>query len=346
MPLLTSNGFFMLNNNDLHYDLLQSELSNLFDSQELQLLLKRNHILTYAAGETILQQGKLADGIYLIISGTVLITAKLLGEGTTNLETLSQGDFIGEISFFENIPCATSVIAASNAQCILLSKMYLEFLSAYFPETKYKLSHAISKQVCTRLKKMHEKITTFIRNSDMTSQSLFSEILHSFTKPSEIKLAEAHVDINKLHRSVFFHTFSEHELETLMQRSIVLNAAKNCDLLTKNDKKPTCYIVIHGAVQTSIIHDNKVAKLSVIGPDILFANIACMEQNPSFNINFTTCEQAIVLKLVDTELLNLQHNFSELWFKVFDLICRSLIALEKSVDKLDIRLNIEMYNRK
>lgn len=325
--------------------LQNSVLGNLFNSQELEMLFTHSKILDFSAGETILQQGKQADGIYIIVDGTVILTAKLLGEGTTHLETLGPGNFLGEVSFIEKVPCATSGIARNHVRCLLITNTYVELLSEYLPETKYKLFNAISKQVCERLKKMHDKITHFISHSDMATRPLFSEIIQSLTKPTEIHFEDQAIDIARLEKFPLFHFFTKDEIDELFKHTVLLKAPKNCTLIRKGEKNASCYIVLHGAVQSSIIYENKAAKLSVIGPSTLFAGIACVDCDSKFTITFATCELAVLFKISESDLEFFQIHKPILWYKIFDLICKSLIALEKSVDKLDIRLNIETYNR-
>lgn len=320
-------------------------LGKYLDIDELEMLLAHSDIVDFHKGENILTQGKSCFGIYIIIAGTVSVTAKLLGDGTTQLEILGPGNFLGEVSFIEKIPSATSIIANDQVSCLLITDTYLKLLSAYFPHTKYKLFLAISVQVCTRLKVMHDKIIHFIENSDMTTQSLFGEIIQSLTKPTEIKDEEMFSQTKKLLQLPLFKYLSAEESEELLKHTVLLKAPKHCTLIRKDEKNASCYIVLHGAVQSSIIHENKVAKLSVIGPGTLFAGIACIDSNTTFTITFATCELAVLLRISETELRFFQNERPLLWYKIFDLICRSIIALERSVEKLDIRLHIEIYNR-
>jgi CRP-like cAMP-binding protein len=312
-------------------------LSEYLKPQEIEMLQTYSQFVFFNNGDIILQQGKKSDGIYVILNGSVIATAKMLGEGTTNLETLGPCNFLGEISFIEKVPCATSIVAVSKVECLYITETFFELLTTYFPETKYKLLTAICKQVSSRLKKMHDKIILFISSSNMSERSFFSEVIQSLTKPTEVPLTEANYPA--------LLSFKKEEIDELLKHTILLKASKNCTLIHKSDKNPLCYIVVQGAVQSTIMHDNKVAKLSVIGPATLFANIACVDKNSPFTITFTTCEQAVLLKLTESDLIFFQKERPSLWYKIFDLICLSIIALEKSVDKLDIRLNIETYNR-
>lgn len=322
----------------------ESGLSDYLDKNELEMLYAHSKIARFSEKETILKQGEKSEGIYLILEGFVSVIARIMGQGTTPIETLTVGQFFGEISFIENGPNTTSFIAKTPVQCLIINSTYFELLSVYFPGTKYKILKAISEQICGRLKRMHDKTVTFITHSDMTSVSFFGWVVHSLTSPKQINCQDAGIDLAKLQKKSPFNLFTRAEFDILINHSVLLKAPKNCKLIYEGDNT-SLYIVIHGAVQSSITQDNKIAKLSVIGPGTLFSSTSCIEKNSSFTITFITCEQAILFKIPNEELDFFQRNHPELWYKVFNLICGSLVALGKSINKLDIRLNIETYNR-
>lgn len=330
---------------DFYELFLNIDLGKCLDQNELELLFMHGKILAFHAGETIIRQGKYSDGIYILVQGSVISLARILGEGTTVLETLEPGSYFGEISFIEKVPCATSLIANTEVQCLLITESYFDVISSTFHSTRFKLLNSIVKQTSTRIRKIHDKIINFISSSGMTPRSIISEIMQSFTNPAEINLEQAKININKIQKSQYFNTFTIEEINELFQHGVLLKAAKNCLLIHRNEKRPVCFLVLHGAVQSSILHENRIAKLSVIGPNILFSNIAFIDRNSEFTITFTTCEAAILLKLDESCIDSFKKNNPDLWSKIFYLIFRSLIALEKSVDKLDIRLHIETYNR-
>lgn len=325
-------------------ELEETDLTNYLDRQELEILLKNSQILSFSTGELILQQGKKIEGIYIIISGNVAVSARLMGQGGTNIEVLKAGNFLNEISFIEKGPSPTSYIANNEVQCLFISSVYFEMFSLYFPETKYKILYAITKQICARLKKMHGKVTTLITQSEMPSLSFLGRVVHSLNQPKQVVSINESI-LERLQKKTLFKSFTKEEVNELFQHTVLLEAAKNCKLIHVGEKNASCYIVIQGAVQSSIMQDNKLAKLSVIGPGTLFASIACIDNDSSFTITFVTCEQAILLKISESELNSIRSNNPQLWYKLFDLICGSLVALEKSIDKLDVRLHIETYNR-
>lgn len=327
------------------YSLKHSELSRHLSNDELEGLLFYSKIETFSPGDLILEQGKESDHLYYILSGNVIITAKILSEGNTKLETLGPDNFLGEISYIEKIPCATSVIASNPVQCLLISRDYMELLSEFFPQTKYKIWLILSKQVCDRINKMHDKITAHLSSTNMIQKSLFGDVIQSLNKPTRLNLVESNLTPEMLQKYAIFKRFSLAELDELLKHADLLQTPSNCVLVDIRQAKPSNFIVIQGAVQSSIVHENKAAKLSVIGPGTLFASISCIEHDIDFAITFTTHEEALLLKIGEPGLTYLQHSKPFLWYKLYELVCRSLVVLEKSVDKLDIRLHIENYNR-
>lgn len=325
--------------------LLAKSLGGFLKQPELELLTKHAKISSFVSGETIFRQGKRTGGVYVILEGTVLVTAQIMNQGVTNMETLQPGHFLTVTCFIENAPCPTSFIASSTVQCLLIPLSYFELLSSEFPETRYKILQVIAKQSCKRLKTIHDTITSFISDSDMTSLSFFERIIYSLNQPKKIIFNESIIDKSQIEDLFLFKSFTKNEIEILLKHFVILDAPKNCKLINARDKTALCYLVIYGAIQSCIMKDDKLAKLSVIGPGTLLASIGCIENKELFNFTYITCEQTILCKLSESALQLIQENHPQLWYKLFDLIFGSLAALKKSIYKLDIRLNIENYNR-
>ncbi|MDI9817609.1 MULTISPECIES: Crp/Fnr family transcriptional regulator [unclassified Legionella] len=339
--------FTMTDNNTMKSllgELESSTLGNYLDQYELDVLLKHSRVINFSPGDMILKQGKITEEIFILIEGHVNVIARILGQGVTDIETFGPGCFLGEICFIEEGPCPTSVVANTEVRCLVIGKTYFDLLSAYFPEIKHKILVAISHQVCGRLKRVHDKVADYMTDSDMASLSFFGKVAQTFNQPRQLTFEESGISKELLAKQLS-QLFDKEEIAELFKQMELLEVSKNCKLIDEDEKKASCYIVVQGAVQSSIVHDNKLAKLSVIGPKTLFSGVACVDINSSYAITFISCEQAILLRLSGETLTCFQQNMPALWYKLFNLICNSLVALEKSIDKLDIRLHIEAYNR-
>jgi CRP/FNR family transcriptional regulator, cyclic AMP receptor protein len=325
--------------------LTETALNQFLGPDELDKLLAYVPIVPFSHGDVILQQRQYSSGIYIIIEGIVSVTAKTLEFEKANIATLSKGDFIGEISMLLGEPATASIVANGDVRCLFISNVYLEFLSSFYPDTKYKILLAIAHQICNRLINIHGQINAFLEKLNMTTQGILGKVFTSLNKLASLSYEEANFNKEILRSAHLFTLFDNDEYEQLLKHAELLRADKNCVLIKEKDKKSDCYIIIRGGVQSSLIHANKVAKLSVLGPATLFCSISSVDKASPSTINFSTCENTILLKLTEAKLAELQQNHKILWAKIFNLICKSLIALERSMQKLNIRLNIELYNR-
>lgn len=320
-------------------------LTDYLSVQEIETLLNFSEIKKYNKNDVIIDQGETVDGIYVIIKGSAVTNAKLMGQGVAEIDTYKTGNIIGEMSFIERIPSQKSIVATSETHCLFIKQTYFDYLAAFQPLLKFNLLNAIAAQICERIDNMHKKVATLITNSDMASKLTFmGKMIDSFNVPEKITLSDVdllNIDLIKIWP---FRTFTKEEGEQLLAQSTFLKVPKKCKLISGNDKNSGIYIVIFGAARSTIEVDGKVAKLSIVGPERLFISPAFIKRpNNNAIINFISCEKMIVIHISDEGIQYIKEKHIELWYKLFDLICHSLAALEKSVYKLDVRLNTETY---
>lgn len=310
---------------------------------ELDMLLAYCKIVNFSDQEKVVQQGQKTEGMYVIVKGKALIIAKTLGKDVVNLATLSKGDFIGEDTLIDESQSSVSVIAEGNLQCLLITATYFSVLSLIFPETKYKVTKAISDAVCSRLRNHYEKIISVMKSADMVVQSLVSTFTQTFVSPESTTWEAMKIDIKDLHHSELLKKLSDEEYAELLTHTEIIYAPPNCDLLQKS-KNTACFLVLRGGVQITISESNKVVKLAVLGPMTLFSGMTCSGGEKSI-LNYITRDRCVLIKVSQESLDFLQKNNPPLWFKIFDEIGKSFVLLVQAAEKLEIRLNSELYNR-
>lgn len=331
-------------NPELKKTLLSTLPLRYLDMHELDMLLNYCTIVNFSMGESLCQQGKKSDGMYIIVRGKAIITAKTLGKDSIHLAALEQGNFVGEVSLIEKGPCTASVIADNQLECLFISTTYFDMMSTFFPETRYKISKAITEEVCNRLQAIHQQVTSLMAKTSMITNSLINEVLKSFTKLESTDFASSCLDKKQLHHNGFFKKLTEDEFNELLSYFTLLKSPDNCVLIKEGEKNTPYYMILCGAVQLTISQNKKAAKLAVLASMDFFGNISYIHDSHSI-ITYTTCERAILLRITDKELSHLKEKNIQLWYKLFDLICLSFISLQRAADKLLIRLNSELYNR-
>jgi CRP/FNR family transcriptional regulator, cyclic AMP receptor protein len=331
-------------NAELKQALLKSSLCKYLSLNDLDMLITYSKTVKYAPGETVLAQGEISTGTQVIIDGEALVTAKVLGVGNINITVLDTGCFIGEISQLLKTPSTVSVVAKTPLECFFISSGYFDMLGSLFPETKYKINKAVIEDVCLRQKNLHKKITAFLSHSQMASKSIFGEVIHSLTRAKETSLTVVHMKPEKLKNMEVMQAMSVEQIDLLLKHSTILDAPRNATILHEGDKTEVCYMILRGAVQSSIRQINKLAKMSVMAPGKLFCCMSIIDGTPSI-FDFTTCEHTILLKLSAEQLAELKEKDMTIWYMLHDEVCKSFAALEQAASKLDIRLNSELYNR-
>jgi putative ABC transport system ATP-binding protein len=78
-------------------------------------------LVTYAAGEFVIQQGEVGDKFFLIRSGTVEVLKDEAGQ-LRSLGTLGPGDFFGELALLKHEPRAATIKALEPLEVFILPK--------------------------------------------------------------------------------------------------------------------------------------------------------------------------------------------------------------------------------
>ncbi len=105
----------------------------------------------FSKGAVIFSAGDLADMAYVVRKGTVDIRSRRNGSDEL-VETLSQGDFFGEMALVDNLPRSATAVAAEDVTLAVFTKEEIE-------ESLNKsdlLTYALVKLLTKRLRKATE----------------------------------------------------------------------------------------------------------------------------------------------------------------------------------------------
>ena len=82
---------------------------------------------TYSAGETVLREGDMADGIYFIQAGTVAVLKQIEG-AEEEVSEVGPGQYFGELSLITEQPRQETVIAMDDVKLAFLDRLSFERL--------------------------------------------------------------------------------------------------------------------------------------------------------------------------------------------------------------------------
>jgi CRP-like cAMP-binding protein len=105
--------------------------------------------VAFSAGQVIVQQGQVGNGLYIVMSGEVRILA-----GDDELARLGAGETIGELSVIDQQPRVASAVADVDTVCLALASWDLIALIERDPS----LALNLLRQLAGRLRRADERL--------------------------------------------------------------------------------------------------------------------------------------------------------------------------------------------
>ncbi|HUR40622.1 MAG TPA: serine/threonine-protein kinase [Verrucomicrobiae bacterium] len=95
-----------------------------FGDEEIDEIIKAGSMMTYQAGQSIIEEDALENAFYLLVAGTAEVRKK--GKA---LHTMNKGDAFGEVGFLTKAKRTASVIAQSSALALKINSSLMDQLS-------------------------------------------------------------------------------------------------------------------------------------------------------------------------------------------------------------------------
>jgi len=122
--------------------------------RQLQRLARRFTERTFAAGETIVTQGTLGIGLFVIESGKVNAVRLNPDGSSTVVNSLGSTEFFGELSLLDDAPRTASVVATEETRCLVLTQ--LDFMSVLHEDADIPI--IMLKELAKRFRRLMESL--------------------------------------------------------------------------------------------------------------------------------------------------------------------------------------------
>ena len=163
----------------LHRRLQTLEQVGLLDvlrKDHLENLARQSRELRFAGGEPIIRQGDPGESMFVVLSGTVEVTAAEDGLGPVALAHLGPGDFFGEMSLMTGAARSATVTAVAETQVLEVDKVSFRGVLAAEPSLVAKISDSLS----TRLGERSRALAASGRPAPVAPQDLFQKVRDFF----------------------------------------------------------------------------------------------------------------------------------------------------------------------
>ena len=124
------------------------------NERQLNRLAKRFKERSYTKGETIVTQGTLGIGLFIIEKGQVEAVREHSDGSKSTVNTLGSTDFFGELSLLDESPRTASVIAIDDTVCLVLTQ--LDLMSALQEDAD--IAIVMLKELAKRFRKLMENL--------------------------------------------------------------------------------------------------------------------------------------------------------------------------------------------
>ena len=129
-----------------------------FDDQELHTILQAMQKDKYASKSVIFWENDPSTKLFVVCSGSVVVSKKLREEVEAVLARFGQGDFFGEMGLLDDAPRSASAQTEEKSELLVMSRESLYRLLRENPVTASKLLLALLKIFTTRLRETNERL--------------------------------------------------------------------------------------------------------------------------------------------------------------------------------------------
>jgi CRP-like cAMP-binding protein len=102
----------------------------------------------FKKGEVVVQRGKRADGVYLLLTGAVRVQIP----SQRAARAMGPGEICGEMSFLEDAPASAQVVADGDVEALLLDRNTLQTLFELFPHLGSRFYRSLATNLSRRLR--------------------------------------------------------------------------------------------------------------------------------------------------------------------------------------------------
>jgi CRP/FNR family cyclic AMP-dependent transcriptional regulator len=118
-----------------------------------------------AQGEMLAAESTVDNHLYVVLRGTLAVIKNAGTEHAVTINTLSPGDFTGEMGFMDGTELYASKVALADARVLGLEREKLESLLTTHPEVVYRVMRAIIRvvhQIQRRLSMQQVELSNYI----------------------------------------------------------------------------------------------------------------------------------------------------------------------------------------
>ena len=129
------------------------------NAKDVATLEERCEHRMFPSGQTVIQEGVVADTLLMILRGEVRVMRNFLDNLTAEFTgPLGPGDLLGEISFIDNTGASARIVADGDVTVLALPRTVIETMIEEDPAFAGRFYHSILITLCARLRRTNMRV--------------------------------------------------------------------------------------------------------------------------------------------------------------------------------------------
>jgi CRP-like cAMP-binding protein len=289
------------------------------------------------AGTSLFRQGDQGDGMYVIGSGAVTVTTRLLGENKVALTQLGRGDVLGEMSLVDGRPRSASAKCSEATTGYFIRRSHFALLRADLNPVALRVMRSLARLLSRRLRVFNQEIAT-IKPPPERGAPARSIPPPLFSGPRD--LPAEHLNRDAMRSIPLFAKLQEPELEQLLAFSKARVLPRGHVLFEQGQPGSSCFLTVRGAVRVALMQCDWSETLAILGPGRVFGHMTLLDDEPR---SATCCvrENAIVLELRRDIFETWYGQGHPLAFELLEIMTHALVDGLRGSGRLMARFAVE-----
>ena len=284
--------------------------------------------VTFKPGELIFRQGAEPDGLYLVAEGWVTISVRLPGDDEIGLRTVGPDEVFGEMAIAnrQSRSSSTSARALTETRAWLLDTQWYEGWRTQLDPSIFKVMRRLALLMSARLRT--DRALFF-----GPSPAALEAPAPSPQLPPENPQKMVTLDPPTLRVLPIFSDFTDKELMTMVERMQRHELPRGHVVFTEGEPGASCFIIVRGAVEVTVVERSKKRLVTVLGPSGMFGQGALLSGEPR-SATCTVREHAVMLELDKASMDELCADGAPIAFKFMAMVLRTLSHVQRRADAM------------
>lgn len=288
--------------------------------EEIQLLARH---FEAGEGQVLFRQGDTSDGMYLVEDGRISIRARVPGDEEIELNRVTPGNLIGELALIDRGLRSASAVAVEPTRGWFFAHRHFEALRLGHRSAALSIMNRLTRDVAGRVRRHYGLIADCLRRLPPPSTPLEPPAERMLDEGCAVDPTDLPASLAELH---VFSDASEANAQELFRRTRFHSAPRGTPVLVQGQTPDACFIVLRGAVRTTLYESGHHEHMFLAGPGKLVGELGLIdgEKHPASSV---VKEQATLLELTKDELDAIRGELSPLAFELDDALNRSLVHM-------------------